>query len=204
MPWALALETISFWGASARGGAPPWIEARASPLQQRLARCAAVPCSLGSPDGRELLDSWSGWPERVIPGQRWYWMHPPLSGRRRRPCRRSYKGVERGRSKQNRLNLILCGSSVIFTGELLAEQNPFGGHQSAGLDLGSLSHRKAGEVFPEWTAEYRLRAYGIFGEILYPLHMRDPNRNRNARFFWMLRFSCLTADSCSRTPPPPR
>lgn len=46
------------------------------------------------------------------------------------------------------LDLILCGSSISFMEELLAERNPLRGRRSAELDVGPLSYREAAAFFP--------------------------------------------------------
>lgn len=74
------------------------------------------------------------------------------------------------------LNLILCGSSISFMEELLAERNPLHGRQSAELDVAPLSYREAAEFFPSWSPEDRLRAYGVFGGMPYYLSLCAPER----------------------------
>lgn len=74
------------------------------------------------------------------------------------------------------LDLILCGSSISFMEELLAERNPLHGRQTAELDIGPLSFRDAAEFFPGQRAEDRLRAYGVFGGLPYYLSLYRPER----------------------------
>ena len=80
------------------------------------------------------------------------------------------------RSAGSPLNLILCGSSISFMEELLAERNPLHGRQSAELDVGPLSFREAAEFFPSWSLEDRLRAHGVFGGMPYYLSLCEPER----------------------------
>lgn len=72
------------------------------------------------------------------------------------------------------MNLILCGSSIGFMEELLAERNPLHGRQSAEMDVAPLSYREAAEFFPGWSAEDQLRAFGVFGGMPYYLSLCDP------------------------------
>jgi uncharacterized protein len=81
------------------------------------------------------------------------------------------------------LKLVLCGSHVAFMEELLAEKNPLHGRQSRELDVGPLSLREAALMLPGWSAEDRLRAYGVFGGMPYYLSLCDPGQSlaRNVR-----------------------
>ena len=72
------------------------------------------------------------------------------------------------------ITLVLCGSSVSFMSELLAERNPLHGRQTLDLNLEPLSYREAGEYFATWSLEERLRAYGVFGGMPYYLALCDP------------------------------
>jgi len=74
------------------------------------------------------------------------------------------------------LNLILCGSSISFMEELLAERNPLHGRQTAALDVGPLTYREAAGFFPGWSAEECLRVYGVFGGLPYYLSLCRPER----------------------------
>lgn len=71
-------------------------------------------------------------------------------------------------------NLILCGSSVAFMSELLAERNPLHGRQTLSLDLPPLSYREAGQRFPDWSLADRVYAFAIFGGMPYYLALCDP------------------------------
>lgn len=72
-------------------------------------------------------------------------------------------------------NLVLCGSSVAFMGELLAERNPLHGRQTLSLDLAPLSYREAAGRFPEWSLDDCVRAYAIFGGMPYYLALCEPD-----------------------------
>ena len=72
------------------------------------------------------------------------------------------------------ITLVLCGSSVSFMAELLAERNPLHGRQTLDLNLEPLSYREAGERFERWPLDERLRAYGVFGGMPYYLALCDP------------------------------
>nr|WP_246581021.1 ATP-binding protein [Deinococcus aestuarii] len=74
------------------------------------------------------------------------------------------------------LKLVLCGSSISFMAELLAERNPLHGRQTLDIDLAPLSYREAGERFGDWPLDERLKAYGVFGGMPYYLALCDPTR----------------------------
>lgn len=73
-----------------------------------------------------------------------------------------------------RLKLVLCGSTISHMEDLLAERNPLYGRKTLAMDLGPLPLRDAAQFFPNYTAEDRLLAYGIFGGIPYYLQLCDP------------------------------
>lgn len=79
------------------------------------------------------------------------------------------------RSRQSRLNLVLCGSSIAFMEDLLAEQNPLRGRQTLQLDLQPLSYREAALALPKFSATDQLLAYGIWGGLPYYLSLLDTN-----------------------------
>jgi len=72
------------------------------------------------------------------------------------------------------LNLVLCGSSIAFMEELLAERNPLRGRQTAELNLQPLTYREAAQALPRYTLEERLLAYGLWGGLPYYLSLLDP------------------------------
>lgn len=78
------------------------------------------------------------------------------------------------------MNLIICGSKISFMEELLGEKNPLHGRQSFQLDVEPLPFRDAALLFPDWTAEDRLRGYGVFGGIPYYLNLCDPRATLEA------------------------
>lgn len=80
------------------------------------------------------------------------------------------------RSSGSPFNMILCGSAISFMEELLAERNPLHERQSAELKVAPLPYREAAEFFPGWSAEDRLRGYGVFGGMPYYLSHCDPSR----------------------------
>lgn len=81
------------------------------------------------------------------------------------------------RASRSPLHLVLCGSAVSFMEDLLAERNPLHGRQSAQLDVATLSYRDAASFFPRWSAEDRLRAFGVFGGMPYYLSLCDSERS---------------------------
>jgi uncharacterized protein len=81
------------------------------------------------------------------------------------------------RERGSPLNLVLCGSRIAFMEELLGEKNPLHGRQTLKLDVGPLTYREAAQFFPGWSAENRLRAYGIFGGTPYYLNLCDAGRS---------------------------
>lgn len=72
-------------------------------------------------------------------------------------------------------NLILCGSQISFMQALLGERNPLRGRQTYELELTPLTYREAAQFFPDWSAEHRLAAYGVFGGMPYYLQLCDPD-----------------------------
>ena len=72
------------------------------------------------------------------------------------------------------INLVLCGSSISFMSELLAERNPLHGRQTLDVALAPLSYREAGERFSGWSLDERLKAYAVFGGMPYYLALCDP------------------------------
>lgn len=86
------------------------------------------------------------------------------------------KAWDTTRSSGSPMKLVLCGSAVSFMEALLAERNPLHGRQSAELEVAPLPLREAAEFFPGWSAEDRLRGYGVFGGMPYYLSLCDPDR----------------------------
>ncbi|WP_135230368.1 ATP-binding protein [Deinococcus fonticola] len=74
-------------------------------------------------------------------------------------------------------NLVLCGSSIAFMGELLAERNPLHGRQTFSLDLPPLSYREASERFPDWSLSDRAYAFAVFGGMPYYLALCEPQES---------------------------
>lgn len=81
---------------------------------------------------------------------------------------------DRVRSANSPFNLVLCGSSIAFMEELLAERNPLRGRQTAELNLQPLTYREAALTLPKYTLEERLLAYGIWGGLPYYLSLLEP------------------------------
>ncbi len=81
---------------------------------------------------------------------------------------------DRVRAANTPLNLVLCGSSIAFMEELLAERNPLRGRQTAELNLQPLTYREAAQTLPRYTLEERLLAYGLWGGLPYYLSLLDP------------------------------
>jgi uncharacterized protein len=73
-----------------------------------------------------------------------------------------------------RLKLILCGSMIAHMEDLLAERNPLYGRKTLSLDLDPLPVREAARFFPDFSADDRFMAYGIFGGIPHYLRLCDP------------------------------
>jgi uncharacterized protein len=85
------------------------------------------------------------------------------------------KFMDSGAPRRGNLKLVLCGSTIAFMSELLAERNPLYGRQTGVFDIAPLSLRETAEFFPEWPAEDILTAYGILGGIPYYLESFDPD-----------------------------
>lgn len=79
-----------------------------------------------------------------------------------------------GGPRTGRLKLILCGSMIAHMEDLLAERNPLYGRKTLSLDLGPLPLRDAVRFFPDYSADDRFMAYGIFGGIPHYLRLCDP------------------------------
>jgi AAA+ ATPase superfamily predicted ATPase len=78
-----------------------------------------------------------------------------------------------GAPQTGRLKLILCGSMIAHMEDLLAERNPLYGRKTLSLDLGPLPLRDAVCFFPDYSADNKLMAYGIFGGIPHYLRLCD-------------------------------
>lgn len=72
--------------------------------------------------------------------------------------------------------LILCGSYVRFFVENVLT-GPLYGRNTGSLQLHALGYREAGEFFPGWSAEDRIRAFAVAGGIPYYLEQFDANRS---------------------------
>jgi AAA+ ATPase superfamily predicted ATPase len=79
-----------------------------------------------------------------------------------------------GEPGRGRLNLVLCGSMIAHMEDLLAERNPLYGRKTLTLDVTPLPVRDAARFFPDYSAEDKLMAYGIFGGIPFYLQLCDP------------------------------
>jgi AAA+ ATPase superfamily predicted ATPase len=81
---------------------------------------------------------------------------------------------DRVRAANTLINLVLCGSSIAFMEELLAERNPLRGRQTVELNLQPLTYREVAQALPHYTPEERLLAYGLWGGLPYSLSLLDP------------------------------
>jgi len=79
-----------------------------------------------------------------------------------------------GAPEAGRLKLVLCGSMIAQMENLLAERNPLYGRKTLAMDVAPLPLRDAARFFPDYAAEDRLLAYGIFGGIPFYLQLCDP------------------------------
>jgi uncharacterized protein len=73
-----------------------------------------------------------------------------------------------------KLNLVLCGSMIAHMEDLLAERNPLYGRKTFAMDVEPLPLRDTAKFFPNYSAEDKLMAYGIFGGIPFYLQLCDP------------------------------
>jgi uncharacterized protein len=65
------------------------------------------------------------------------------------------------------INLVLCGSSIGFMEDLLAERNPLRGRQSLTLDLQPLNYREIAQWTPNWKADQKIMLAGMIGGMPY-------------------------------------
>ena len=84
---------------------------------------------------------------------------------------------DRVRANGTHLNLVLCGSSIAFMEDLLAERNPLRGRQNLTLDLEPMPYRDAARWVPRWRRDDQLKLYGVFGGMPYYLAMIDPSNS---------------------------
>jgi hypothetical protein len=82
---------------------------------------------------------------------------------------------DRIRAANTPIKLVLCGSSIAFMEELLAERNPLRGRQTVDLNLPPLTYREVGQALPDYSLEDRLIAYGIWGGLPYYLSLLNPH-----------------------------
>ena len=80
-----------------------------------------------------------------------------------------------GAPSTGRLKLVLCGSMIAHMEDLLAERNPLYGRKTLSLDLGPLPLRDAVRFFPDYSADDKFMAYGIFGGVPHYLRLCDPS-----------------------------
>jgi AAA+ ATPase superfamily predicted ATPase len=85
------------------------------------------------------------------------------------------KFMDSGAPHPGNLKLVLCGSTIAFMSELLAERNPLYGRQTGVFDIAPLSLRETALFFPTWPAEDIVTAYGIVGGVPYYLETFDPD-----------------------------
>lgn len=83
--------------------------------------------------------------------------------------------MDSGAPNRGNLKLVLCGSTIAFMSELLAERNPLYGRQTGVFDIAPLSLRETAAFFPAWSAEDIVTAFGILGGIPYYLESFDPD-----------------------------
>ncbi len=82
-----------------------------------------------------------------------------------------------GALRKTQLMLVLCGSSVsVMESQVLGQQSPLYGRRTAQWHVRPLSYRDAAEFFPRYSAEDRLKAYGILGGMPAYLEQFDPGR----------------------------
>jgi uncharacterized protein len=82
---------------------------------------------------------------------------------------------DRIRANDVPLNLVLCGSSIAFMEDLLAERNPLRGRQTLTLDLEPMPYRDAAQWLPSWSADAQLTLYGVLGGMPYYLSLLNPD-----------------------------
>jgi AAA+ ATPase superfamily predicted ATPase len=77
--------------------------------------------------------------------------------------------------KSSNLMLVLCGSSIsLMVEHVLAEKAPLYGRRTGQLELKPFDYRTAGEFFPDWSPQDKLKAYGVLGGIPAYLAQFDP------------------------------
>src|SRR5437660_431566 len=83
----------------------------------------------------------------------------------------------RTRGRESKVRLVLSGSEVsFFQREVLGVGATEYGRRTGQLQLRPFDARAAGEFFPGWEAEDRLRAYAVCGGMPYYLEQFDPDR----------------------------
>lgn len=78
----------------------------------------------------------------------------------------------------SKLALVICGSYVSFMEkEVLGAQNPLYGRRTGQLRLRLMEARHAGEFFPRWSPEEKMKAVGILGGV--PAYLRLFRQDRD-------------------------
>jgi uncharacterized protein len=72
--------------------------------------------------------------------------------------------------------LVLCGSYIRFFVRNVLTGPAYGRHTGA-LQLSPLGYREAGQFFPNWSPEDRIRAYAVVGGVPHYLEQFDPVRS---------------------------
>ena len=80
-------------------------------------------------------------------------------------------------------NLILCGSSIGFMEDLLAERNPLRGRQTLTLDLEPMNYREIALWVKDWQVEEQIMLASILGGMPYYLSFLDPNLSLKENLF---------------------